>query len=129
MSSPASRSARSLQDPLTGNDIVDRVLHYLVFDQNLTKNDVLTLVDDFRSVNPNDTSHLEFETLPWQEGPTQNGADVLYVQQPQDQTVLARLRDFSGTDTSGSVTHAHAEAGAGAGRRRDGQWEPRRRRR
>jgi LCP family protein required for cell wall assembly len=96
--------ARSLQDPLTGNDIVDRVLHYLVFDQNLTKNDVLTLVDDFRSVNPNDTSHLEFETLPWQEGPTQNGADVLYVQQPQDQAILARLRDFSGTDTSGSVT-------------------------
>jgi len=96
--------ARSLADPLEGNDIVNRVLHYLVFDQNLTKGDVLSLVDDFRSVNPNDTSHLEFETLPWQEGPMQNGQDVLYVQHPQDQTVLARLRDFSGTDTSGSVT-------------------------
>ena len=77
-----------------------------MFDQNHSRRTTCsTLVDDFRSVNPNDTSHLEFETLPWQEGPTQNGADVLYVQrEPQDQTVLARLRDFSGTDTSGSVT-------------------------
>ena len=96
--------ARSLQDPATGLDIVNRVLRYLVFDQNLSKNDVLSLVDDFRTVNPNDTSHLEFETLPWQTGPNQNGADVLYVKQPDDQTILARLRDFSGTDTSASVT-------------------------
>ena len=97
--------ARSLQDPLQGNDIVNRVLHYLVFDQNLSKSDVLSLVDEFRSVNPTDTSHLEFETLPWQEGPTQNGADVLYVQQGgPEQAILARLRDFSGTDTSQSVT-------------------------
>jgi len=66
---------------------------------------VLSLVDDFRSVNPNDTSHLEFQTMPWQEGPTQNGADVLYVQPgEQEQAILARLRDFSGTDTSESVS-------------------------
>ena len=96
--------ARSLQDPATGLQIVNQVLGYLIFDQNLSKNDVLSLVDDFRSVNPNDTSHLEFDTLPWQSGPMQQGQDVLYVQEPQDQTVLARLRDFSGTDTSGSVS-------------------------
>ncbi len=91
---------RSLEDPLTGNDIVNRVLKYLVFDQNLTKDDVLSLVDNFRTVNPNDTSHLEFETLPWTTGPDQAGQSVLYVQAPQDQTLLARLRDFSGKDTS-----------------------------
>ncbi len=104
--------ARSLQDPATGLQIVDKVIGDLIFDQNLSKNDVLTLVDDFRSVNPNDTSHLEFETLPWQEGvagtaqpPTQQGQDVLYVQPgEQEQAILARLRDFSGTDTSQSVT-------------------------
>jgi len=121
--------ARSLQDPGTGLQIVDKVIGDLIFDQNLTKNDVLTLVDDFRSVNPNDTSHLEFETLPWQEGvagtsmpPTQQGQDVLYVKEPDDQALLARLRDFSGTDTSGSVTtltpkevHVRVADGTGSG--------------
>jgi LytR cell envelope-related transcriptional attenuator/LytR_cpsA_psr family len=94
---------RSLQDPLTANDIVSRVLHYLIFDQNLSKNDVLSLVDAFRNVNPKDTSHLEFQTLPWAPGPDQNGQSVLYVKQPDAQTVAARLRDFSGTDTSASA--------------------------
>jgi LCP family protein required for cell wall assembly len=91
---------RSLQDPVTANDIVDRVLKYLVFDQNLSKNDVLSLVDAFRTVNPNDQSHLEFQTIPWQTGPPQNGASVLYVKEPDDQGLLARLRDFTGTDTT-----------------------------
>jgi LCP family protein required for cell wall assembly len=87
---------RSLEDPLTANTIVDRVLQYLVLDQNLSKDDIFTLVDAFRTVNPNDTSHLEFQTLPWGTGPDQNGLSVLYVKSPDDQSVLARLRDFSG---------------------------------
>jgi LCP family protein required for cell wall assembly len=87
---------RSLEDPLTANTIVDRVLQYLVLDQNLSKSDIFSLVDAFRSVNPNDTSHLEFQTLPWATGPNQNGLSVLYVKEPDDQGLLARLRDFSG---------------------------------
>ncbi len=91
---------RSLQDPVTANDIVDRVLKYLVFDQNLSKNDVLSLVDAFRTVNPDDQSHLEFQTMPWQPGPDQQGQSVLYVRSPDDQALLARLNDFTGADTS-----------------------------
>jgi LCP family protein required for cell wall assembly len=91
---------RSLEDPLTANTIVDRVLQYLVLDQSLSKTDIFTLVDAFRSVNPNDTSHLEFQTLPWATGPNQNGLSVLYVKEPDDQGVLARLRDFSGNGTT-----------------------------
>jgi LCP family protein required for cell wall assembly len=91
---------RSLQDPITGNDIVNKVLHYLVFDQNLSKSDVLSLIDVFRTVNPNDQSHLEFQTMPWKTGPNQNGAQVLYVQEPDNQGLLARLRDFSGKNSS-----------------------------
>ncbi len=91
---------RSLQDPITANDIVSRVLKYLVFDQNLTKDDVLSLVDAFRTVNPDDQSHLEFQTMPWQTGPDQQGQSVLYVRSPDDEALLARLRDFTGTDTS-----------------------------
>ena len=67
----------------------------LTFDQNLSKDDIFSLVDDFRTVNPNDTSHLEFETLPWRTGPTQNGEDVLYVQQP-----AASRRSSPGSRTS-----------------------------
>jgi LCP family protein required for cell wall assembly len=95
---------RSLQDPITGNDIVNRVLHYLVFDQNLSKSDVLSLVDVFRTVNPNDQSHLKFQTMPWKPGPDQNGQNVLYVQEPDDQALLAQLRDFSGKDTGAPAT-------------------------
>ncbi len=94
---------RSLEDPLTANTIVDRVLQYLVLDQNLSKSDIFTLVDAFRTVNPNDTSHLEFQTLPWATGPDQNGLSVLYVKSPDDQSVLAQLRDFSGKTTTPSA--------------------------
>lgn len=90
---------RSLEDPLTANSIVDRVLKYLVLDQNLSKDDIFSLVDAFRTVNPNDTSHLEFQTMPWETGPDQNGLSVLYVKEPDDQGLLARLRDFSGKTT------------------------------
>ncbi len=91
---------RSLEDPITANDIVGEVVGYLEFDQNLTKTDILNLLDAFRTVNPSDTSHLEFETLPWQYGPMQGAQDVLYVNYPSDESVLAQLRDFSGISTS-----------------------------
>jgi len=94
---------RSLEDPITANDIVDEVVGYLEFDQNLSKTDILNLLDAFRTVNPNDSSHLEFETLPWQYGPMQGAQDVLYVNYPSDESVLAQLRDFSGINTSPAV--------------------------
>ena len=98
---------RSLEDPITANEVVDSVLSNLTIDQNLSKDDILSLVDAFRTVNPNDTSHLDFETLPWSDGPQQAGQDVLYVQQPQADAVLAQLQSFSNTPTTptaGTVT-------------------------
>lgn len=86
---------RSLNDPITANEVVNRVLENLTIDQHLSKHDVLSLIDAFRTVNANDTSHLEFQTLPWATGPDQAGQSVLYVQEPNDQPLLARLRDFS----------------------------------
>ena len=94
---------RSLEDPITANEIAGEVLGYMEFDQNLSKNDIFDLLDAFRSVNPNDTTHLDFETLPWMYGPMQGAQDVLYVKTPDDQSVLAQLRDFSGVATAGSV--------------------------
>lgn len=95
---------RSLNDPLTANTVADKALGYLTFDTGLSKNDLLSVIDAFRTVNTNDQSHLEFQTLPWQAGPNQSGASVLYVRTPDDEPLLARLADFSNQNTSaGSV--------------------------
>ena len=80
-----------LSNPLTANAIVNRVLENLTVDSNLSKNDVLNLVDAFRTINPNNTGHVQFATMPWVEGPNQAGQEVLYVRQPDADTLLARL--------------------------------------
>ncbi len=89
---------RSLNNPLTANTVVDRVLENLTIDQGLSKTDIFDLVDAFRTVNTSATSHLEFQTLPWAAGPDQAGQSVLYVKEPDDQPLLARLRDFTSTN-------------------------------
>ncbi len=82
----------SLSNPLTANTIVNRVLKNVTVDSSLSKSDILSLVDAFRTINPNDTGHVEFATMPWISGPTQGGGqDVLYVEQPAADALLARL--------------------------------------
>ncbi len=82
---------KSLRDPLVGNQILNRVLENLTLDKGLSKGDVLTLVDAFRTVNPKDTGHVQFVTMPWAEGPNQEGQTVLYLKEPNADAVLARL--------------------------------------
>jgi polyisoprenyl-teichoic acid--peptidoglycan teichoic acid transferase len=82
----------SLSNPLTANTIVNRVLKNVTVDSSLSKDDILALVDAFRTINPNDAGHVQFATMPWVSGPTQGGGqDVLYVQQPAADTLLARV--------------------------------------
>ena len=81
----------SLSNPLTANTIVDRVLEHLTVDTSLSKSDVLNLVDAFRSINPSDTGRVEFATVPWIEGSTQDGQQVLYARQPNADALLAHL--------------------------------------
>ncbi len=82
----------SLGNPLTANEIVDKVLENLTVDSGLSKSDVLGLVDAFRSVNPNNSGQVQFATLPWTEGPNQGGGqEVLYVREPDADALLARL--------------------------------------
>jgi LCP family protein required for cell wall assembly len=87
---------KSLNDPLAANEITDRVLEHLKIDKGLSKDDVFNLIDAFRTINPNDQSALEFETLPWKEGPNQQGQSVLYPDEPAASEMIARLSDFSG---------------------------------
>jgi LCP family protein required for cell wall assembly len=82
----------SLSNPLTANTIVNRVLKNVTVDSSLSKNDILSLVDAFRTINPNDTGHVQFATMPWADGPTQGGGQaVLYVHQPLADALLARI--------------------------------------
>jgi len=90
---------RSLSNPLTANEIVNRVLENVTIDQGLSKSDILSFVDAFRSINPNDTGHVQFGTMPWLEGPNQDGQQVLYVREPDAGALLARL--------GGAVNSAH----------------------
>jgi polyisoprenyl-teichoic acid--peptidoglycan teichoic acid transferase len=82
---------RSLRDPLTGNKILNRVLKNLTIDKGLTKDDILTLVDAFRTINPKDSGQVLFTKIPWSEGPNLGGQNVLYLKEPDADAVLARL--------------------------------------
>jgi len=97
---------KGLNDPLTANEITDRVLENLKIDEKLTKNDIFALIDAFRTVNPNDTSALEFVTLPWATGPNQKGQSVLYTKEPDAGALIARLQDFSGNQATRARTVA-----------------------
>jgi LCP family protein required for cell wall assembly len=91
---------KSLNNPITANDIANRVLEHLKIDDNLTKDDIFDLIDAFRTINPNDQSALEFQTLPWKEGPDQDGQSVLYPDEPKASEMVARLNDFENGEPS-----------------------------
>jgi polyisoprenyl-teichoic acid--peptidoglycan teichoic acid transferase len=100
--------AKSLNDPLTANEIADRVLENLTIDKGLTKDDIFALIDAFRTVNPDDQSSLEFATFPWKNGPSPDGQSVLFPRDTGDDTspgwhsYVDRLKDFTGNTGGGS---------------------------
>jgi LCP family protein required for cell wall assembly len=89
---------KSLNNPLAANEIANEVLENLKVDEGLSKDDVFGIINAFRSINPNDQSALEFRTLPYKEGPNQDGQEVLYPKEPDASAMIARLADFSGND-------------------------------
>jgi len=101
--------AQSLNDPITANDVAGEVLKNLTIDDGLSKDDIFALIDVFRGVNPDDSSALEFQTLPWATGPSQHGLSVLYPKDPEWRSLVARLGGAKGggkttPSTSGSTT-------------------------
>jgi polyisoprenyl-teichoic acid--peptidoglycan teichoic acid transferase len=101
--------AKGLNNPITANEITDRVLENLKIDQTLTKDDIFALIDAFRTLNPNDTSSLEFVTLPNASGPNQKGQQVLYTKEPDASALIARLQDFSGNTATSAKKVPPAE--------------------
>ena len=95
---------RSLSDPFTANGVIDAVLSNLKVDTGLTKDDLLSFIDVFRHVNPNDSAHVDFQVFPWTNGPQKGGLSVLYPSQPAADAMLARLRDFNGSTPAVATT-------------------------
>ena len=115
--------AQSLNDPITANDVAGEVLKNLTIDDGLSKDDIFALIDAFRSVNPDDSSALEFETLPWENGPNQHGLSVLYPKDPDWRSLVARLGRGQGgrgsttttTSTPGTTTTPSPASSAAGG--------------
>ncbi|HEV2310253.1 MAG TPA: LCP family protein [Acidimicrobiia bacterium] len=97
----AAQKAKS--NPLTANTIADRVLAHLTVDAGLSRDDVLTLVDTFVGINPNDARHIRFETIPSAEGPNQQGESVLYLSNPAADSMIQSL---GGTGVGNNPTSA-----------------------
>lgn len=102
----------ALSNPLSANSLVDKVIAELKLDDGFARGDLFNLVDAFQSVNPNDPTKVQTTTLPWKTGPTQQGQDVLYLKQPDADTVLAQLRDFSGSGSSSTGSGASSSSDA-----------------
>jgi LCP family protein required for cell wall assembly len=112
---------KAAHSPFTANTIADRVLSHLTVDAGLSRDDVLTLVDTFVGINPNDTNHIRFQTIPSAEGPDQQGQSVLYLSNPAADSMIQSLggtgvgtNPTSATPGSGQVTPTTA-SGAGGG--------------
>lgn len=122
--------AKSLNNPFTAYEISNRVFENLTVDDSLTKDDVKTLVKAFRTINPNDTSALDFQTLAWEDGPRQGELIVLYPREdandvsPGWHEQVAQLQEFGGggraavtepSQVSVKVLNGSGQSGAAAG--------------
>jgi LCP family protein required for cell wall assembly len=99
---------KSKSNPFTANTIVNRVLENLTIDAGLSRDDVLTLVDTFLGISPTDSRHVQFETIPWAQGPDQQGQSVLYLRQPEADSMIARL---GGTGIGNNPSVSSASSG------------------
>lgn len=100
---------RLLADPMLAPDVVDGVIPRLTADSGFDRAALNQLLRAFLAVSENEDA-LQFDTLPWKEGPRQQGQQVLYAKDPDAGVVLARLRGEAAaaetTTTGGSAAPA-----------------------
>jgi len=88
---------KSLNSPFTANLVADEIIQNLKVDDAFDKGSVFDLIDAFRSLNPEDTSALQFETYQGTPAMRQIGPDLLSVLIPQldvDAPLIERLNTF-----------------------------------
>ena len=90
-------------DPLTASRVIDEIVQNLTVDQTLQKEDLLGLVSVFSDVDPNDSSKVEFETIPGRNG-SAGALSVLYLDQDGANAMLAALRDSTAHEQAPSTT-------------------------
>jgi hypothetical protein len=92
----AAAVAESLDNPLTANAVANRVLENLTADERLDKNDLFSIITAFRTVNPTDTSALNFQIFPYRDGdPAKAGGQSILEVGAGWQDTVAKLQDFS----------------------------------
>ncbi|MBM3692566.1 MAG: LytR family transcriptional regulator [Actinobacteria bacterium] len=90
---------KSLANPFTANVVADRVVKGLKVDDGFDRTSVFSLLDAFRTLNPDDQSALEMFTVPTRGGPSPGGLSVLYADtaNPLFGQIVERLRTFERT--------------------------------
>jgi LCP family protein required for cell wall assembly len=90
--------SKSLDSPFTANVVADEIVKNLKVDDAFDKSSIFQLIDAFRTLNPDDTSALQFQTMPVRAAKEQIGAnllDVLYPMMDQGGSQLVdRLNTF-----------------------------------
>ena len=104
---------RLFADPTLAPDVIDGVIPKLTADTNFDRAALDQLVQTFRAVSK-DENALQFDTLPWTDGPRQSGQQVLYVKKPDADLVLARLRGEAPLPTPAPAGAEAASAGTTA---------------
>lgn len=94
---------KSLADPLTGRKVADAVIKKLSVDQNFHKDDIFKLMNAFRGVDPNDPTHVQFETLPVK-SVYQNRSWNDIIQTAEAEPMLEELRSFSTSNKTETTT-------------------------
>lgn len=84
--------SKSLSDPFLAVDLADNVLGYVKADPGLSRDDVNALVRAFRTVDVNDTSAIQFETLPVDPDP--DNPNVTLVPAAAAAQIVDQLRTF-----------------------------------
>ncbi|MSO79841.1 MAG: LytR family transcriptional regulator [Acidimicrobiia bacterium] len=104
---------KSLTNPLTASKVVDRIIPNLKIDATLEKNDLLGLIDVFRGVDPNDSSKVQFLTIPGR-NVNVSGASVLFVDEATAAAMISTLRGDSGTSSQPTTTQSTVIDSSGA---------------
>jgi len=84
----------SIGNPFKARDLANDVVDHLRVDNSFDTRDALDLVSAFRHVNPDDTSSLEFVTLPTTQGNASN-QEVLFPNRAEADPILQRMSEFS----------------------------------
>jgi LCP family protein required for cell wall assembly len=88
---------KSLNSPFTANLVADEIIKNLRVDDNFDTGTVFDLIDAFRTLNPDDTSALQFSKYLGTPAKRQIGPDLLDVLIPQvdvDAPLIQRLNTF-----------------------------------